>query len=154
MIANGAVMPDHRSAPDENVISEPNARVDHDMVHDEAVLAILAVLWQARLGMDVRNKSVTFAFSFFAFTGAQRVELLISDSDEHRIFIRRVELFDFLEWNCRKILPGVRDKKGTIHCAGHDFEIAVVAQKIKEHLGDFARAEKDYRFHEVAEAIV
>jgi hypothetical protein len=154
MVADGAVMSDHSPAPDEDIISEPNVRVDHDMVHDEAVLAILAVLRQARVGMDVGNKSVSLPFGFLAFASSQRIEFLIADSDEHRVPIRWIELLDFLERNSRKTLPGVRDQKGAIHRAGHDFEIAVVAEKIKEHLGDLARAKKDDRFHEVAEAIV
>ena len=154
MVADGAVVPDHGPAPDEDIISEPNARVDHDVVHDEAVLAILAVLRQARLGMDVGDKRVPFTFGFLTLTGPQRIEFLIPKSDEHRILIRGVELLDFLERHNRKTLPGVAGEEGAVHRAGHDFEIAVVAEKIEKYLGDFACAEKNDRFHEVAEAIV
>ena len=154
MIANGAVMSNHRSAPDKDIISEPNARVDHDVVHDETVLAILAVLRQSRLGMDIGDKRVSFRLGVLTFTSSQRIELLIAERDEHRIFTRGIELLDFLERNRGKTLPGVRDQKGAIHGGSHDFEIAVVAEKIKDYLGDFACAEKDDRFHEVAEAIV
>ena len=47
VIADRAVVSNHRAAPNENVVSEPNARVDEDIVHDEAILAILAVCGQA-----------------------------------------------------------------------------------------------------------
>jgi hypothetical protein len=104
--------------------------------------------------MDVRDKRVPFPFGFLTFTSPQGIKFLISDSDEHRILIRGVELLDFLEGYSRKTLPGVRGEERPVHRNGRDFQIAVVTEKIEEYVGDFTCPKKDDRFHEVAEAIV
>jgi hypothetical protein len=46
VIADRAVVPNHRSTPNKDVVSKPHAGMNHHIVHDEAIFAILAILGQ------------------------------------------------------------------------------------------------------------
>src|SRR5213082_761164 len=97
--------------------------------------------------MNERNKSITLCFSFGAFAGADRVQFLVSESDEHRILIRRIMLLDLLESDHRQALPFISGKKRAIYGASDNIVVAVMAEEIKQNLGDLACSEKDDRFH-------
>src|SRR2546421_8684635 len=90
-------MTDVVGAPDNDVVPDPDIRLDDVCLEDEAVVTDLDVFRDKRLRADVADQLVTAALALRVNVGPSAVHSAEADRNEHRTLRRRVRLLETLE---------------------------------------------------------